>query len=199
MVRHMPMPRTTTPPANTPKGLLLAIDPGDVYTGFVLVDESYRPLEADKIYNHDLLRWIHANRRRIDHVAMEQLSNIGVVASDNVLNTALWSGRFHEALIREGVGEPRYTKRATIKTWVTGRATTNDTDVRRALADRFAPGEPNFGKGTKAHPGFFHGFGNDMWAAYAVAVYAIDHPGPIRQGLSTVDNGPVRQPARVFV
>ena len=47
----------------------------------------------------------------------------------------------------------------------------------QALVDRFAPGQPNHGKGTKAEPGFFYGFRADVWQAFALAVYAADQLG----------------------
>jgi hypothetical protein len=46
----------------------------------------------------------------------------------------------------------------------------NDATIKQALVDRFARGEPNYGKGTKARPGWFYGFRADMLAAYAVGV-----------------------------
>jgi hypothetical protein len=53
-------------------------------------------------------------------------------------------------------------------------AKAKDSNIRQALADRFAPGEPNYGKGTKANQGWFYGFSADVWQAYALAVYAAD-------------------------
>ena len=49
-----------------------------------------------------------------------------------------------------------------------------DSNIAQALADRYAPGQPNRGKGTVKNPGFFHGFGKDIWAAMAVAVTYFD-------------------------
>ena len=53
-------------------------------------------------------------------------------------------------------------------------AKAKDSNIRQALVDRFAPGQPNYGKGTKAQPGWFYGFNADIWQAYALAVYAAD-------------------------
>ena len=49
-----------------------------------------------------------------------------------------------------------------------------DSNITQALIDRFASGEPNRGKGTKAAPGWFYGFKADIWQAYALAVLAAD-------------------------
>jgi hypothetical protein len=37
-------------------------------------------------------------------------------------------------------------------------AKAKDANITQALIDRFAPGVPNRGKGTKAEPGWFYGF-----------------------------------------
>jgi hypothetical protein len=49
-----------------------------------------------------------------------------------------------------------------------------DSNIRQSLVDRFAPGERNYGKGTKAKPGFFYGFAADAWQAYALGVTYLD-------------------------
>lgn len=55
-----------------------------------------------------------------------------------------------------------------------GDAKVNDSGVRLYLWDRFANGEPNYGKGTIRHKGWFYGFSKDMWSAYAIACWSLD-------------------------
>ena len=50
----------------------------------------------------------------------------------------------------------------------------DDSDVMEYLANRFAPGVGNHGKGTKKKPGFFYGVKGDAWAAVALGVAYID-------------------------
>jgi hypothetical protein len=65
-------------------------------------------------------------------------------------------------------------KRLAIKLHHCHDSRAKDSNIAQALVYRFAPGQPNRGKGTKAAPGWFHGFAADIWQAYALAVYAAD-------------------------
>jgi hypothetical protein len=49
-----------------------------------------------------------------------------------------------------------------------------DSQVNQYLANRFAPGVRNHGKGVKKDPGYFFGFAGDAWAAYALGVAYLD-------------------------
>ena len=55
-----------------------------------------------------------------------------------------------------------------------GMSRGNDSKVNAYLAERFAPGVGNHGKGTKKDPGYFYGFAGDAWAAYALGVAYLD-------------------------
>jgi len=49
-----------------------------------------------------------------------------------------------------------------------------DAGVIAELTRRFSPGVSNKGKGTKEEPGFFYGFKDDIWQAFAVGVVLKD-------------------------
>ena len=53
--------------------------------------------------------------------------------------------------------------------------THNDKGIRQALVERFAYGQPNFGKGTKKAKGWFYGFSADSWSAYAIGCTYLDN------------------------
>jgi hypothetical protein len=91
-----------------------------------------------------------------------------------VFETCVWIGRFHSHIEGWLLVDPVLVKRQPIKLHHCHDSRAKDTNIRQALVDRFAPGQPNHGKGTKAEPGWFHGFHSDVWAAYALAVYVAD-------------------------
>ena len=161
-------------------GTILAIDPGNTQSGYVVVEHDGEEircvLEAGKIENPavtDMLdRKLYANC--ID-VAIEMIAGMGMTVGQEVFDTCVWIGRFWEyaELYRKGYQIQKIFRREE-KLYLCGRASAKDANIRQALGDRYAPGQPNFGKGTKKNPGFFYGFSADMWAAMAVAVTYFD-------------------------
>ena len=149
-------------------GTILAIDPGNIQSGYVMVEhdgeEIRRVLEAGKIENPavtDMLdRKLYANC--ID-VAIEMIAGMGMTVGQEVFDTCVWIGRFWQTIFRREE-----------KLDLCGSLSAKDANIRQALVDRYAPGQTNFGKGTKKDPGFFYGFSADMWAAMAVAVTYFD-------------------------
>ena len=160
-------------------GTILAIDPGNMKSGYVIVEhdgeEIRRVLEAGKIENPavtDMLdRKLYASC--ID-VAIEMIAGMGMTVGQEVFDTCVWIGRFWEIALRSGGYEPKRIYRREEKLDLCGSLSAKDANIRQALVDRYAPGQPNFGKGTKKNPGFFYGFSADMWAAMAVAVTYFD-------------------------
>lgn len=151
--------------------ILLGIDPGDKQSAYALINiETCNFLEVGKVDN-DAIRWqakeAHAH---LMPVAIEMIASYGMLVGREVFETVLEIGRLVE--ITEGKATLVYRKEVTRHFCHSTRA--GDSNIIRALVDIFAPGRPNFGKGTKAEPGWFYGFAGDIWQAYAVAVYAAD-------------------------
>lgn len=160
---------------------ILAIDPGNIASGWALIDAGTRdPLDHGKDDNDELRRMILAGSERVsaDLVVIEMVGHYGtgMAAGKTVFDTCLWIGRFAEAVRGNWwpYTEPTLVLRPTIKTHHCGNPKAKDSNIRQALIDRFAPDAPNGGKGTKASPGWFYGFAADIWQAYALAVYAAD-------------------------
>jgi len=159
---------------------ILAIDPGNVQSGYVLVehdgDEIRRVLEVGKIDNIDVFRVL---RKSISFdgvdVAIEMIAGMGMPVGQEVFDTCFWIGRFWEvATLARGVCNLKKIFRREEKLNLCGIMNAKDANIRQALVDRYAPRQPNYGKGTKKNPGFFYGFSADMWAAMAVAVTYFD-------------------------
>jgi len=154
---------------------ILAIDPGNIESGWCVIDETRYPLAFGKDENTDLLEWCydHDPFADVDLAVVEMVASYGMAVGKEVFETCVWIGRLSEALRRKGI-EVRLVYRQPVKLHHCHSAKAKDSNVRQALVDRFAPGQPNHGKGTKAAPGWFHGFRADIWQAYALAVYAAD-------------------------
>lgn len=159
---------------------ILAIDPGNTQSGWVLIDGDLRPVEFGKSPNDALLRRLRLVTEG-DRVVIEMVASYGMPVGAEVFDTCVWIGRYvQEVTTREA--DVELVKRQPVKLHHCHSPKANDASVKRALVDRFAYGQPNYGKGTTAAPGWFHGFKADIWQAYALAVYAADNPHQQQQG-----------------
>lgn len=152
---------------------LLAIDPGDVMSAYVVVDvASRRPLDFGKVPNDDLLESLQV-AHAYEAVHIEMIASYGMSVGEEVFETCVWIGRFEQEARRHTA--VTRTKRLAVKMHHCHDSKAKDSNITQALRDRFAQGQPNYGKGTKANPGWFYGFSKDVWQAYALGVYAADH------------------------
>jgi hypothetical protein len=180
---HMDRMRTT----------VLAIDPGPFESAFVIVDDhNCKPVEFGKIPNQDLLYKIDGWPSQV--AAVEMVASYGMAVGAEVFETCVWIGRFYEAIQRKQMLGPLLVKRKPIKLHHCGSTAAKDSNITQALVDRFAPGQPNRGKGTKKQPGWFHGFRADVWQAYALAVYVADTTRPNLDPTDTSPHGEAAAP-----
>lgn len=158
---------------------ILAIDPGNTLSAYALIGRDRKPLYFDKIPNGELLTGLRTKALGLasDHVAIEMVASYGMAVGADVFETCVWTGRFAEAIAYRTGQEPLLVKRLPVKLHHCHDTKAKDSNIRQALVDRFAPGQPNHGKGTKVAPGWFHGFSADIWQAYALAVYVADLDG----------------------
>lgn len=155
---------------------VFAIDPGNVYSAYCVVDAgTLRPLDFGKLSNEELRQYIKDMLfREDDRAAVEMLQSYGNLIGRDVLETAVWIGRFSECLDRKLIVPTDTVFRMEEKMHICGDSKAGDPNIRRALIDRFAKHDLKNGKGTKKAPDFFYGFKADMWAAYAVALTYIE-------------------------
>lgn len=151
---------------------IVAIDPGNEESAYVLLAEDLRPLAGCKMANE--LMWADM----LDHIqdlgpyddiafAIEMIASYGMPVGKEVFDTCVWIGVLKERLRHYPVS---FVYRKDEKMTICHSMKANDATIKQALIDRFAPGQKNYGKGTKKEPGWFYGFRADMWAAYAVGI-----------------------------
>lgn len=149
--------------------MIFAIDPGNVESAFVIVrDDLSKVINKGKVENEDLLDIIW-QVDEISHVAIEGIQSYGMPVGKEVFETCYFIGRLQETFLREHGKFPLMIYRKEEKICLCHSLKANDTNIRRALIDIYAPYTPNKGKGTKKSPGYFYGFKSDIYSALAVA------------------------------
>lgn len=155
---------------------ILAIDPGNVLSGWCLIDdETLKPLSFNKSENHLLLDLLNRDEPLwpIDTIVIERVASYGMAVGKEVFQTCEWIGRFAQKA--EDLGIPvDYLYRRQEKLHICGDSKAKDSNIRQALIDRFAEHDLKNGKGTKDNPDWFYGFRADIWTAYAVALVYVE-------------------------
>jgi hypothetical protein len=156
--------------------VILAIDPGNKESAYVVMDEQLKPLEFGKVENHELLRLIERIEEKpytVSYCAIEMVACYGMPVGKEVFDTCVWIGRLYQEAYNR-IPRLGFIYRADVKENLCYSMKAKDGNIIQALIDRFAYGVPNKGKGTKKDPGYFYGFKADIWQAYAVGVTYAD-------------------------
>lgn len=157
--------------------MILAIDPGNIESGYVIVNKkSLKVIYSGKVENETLVDIIKdfSGSLDIEYVAIEMVASYGMAVGATVFDTCVWIGRFTELCIEYLNIKPTFIYRKDEKLNLCGSMKAKDSNIVQALIDRFAPDTPNKGKGSKKEPGWFYGFKKDIWQSYAVAVTYYD-------------------------
>ncbi|MCE5221869.1 MAG: hypothetical protein LLF98_11580 [Clostridium sp.] len=160
--------------------MILAIDPGNVESGYIITSDKLEVWDKGKVTNENLIfiidDCIKASQEYDGeniNVAIEMVASYGMAVGKEVFETCVWIGRFYQEIYKLGY-EPRFVYRQEEKLNLCKSMKAKDSNIVQALIDRFAPNTSNKGKGTKKEPGWFYGFKKDIWQAYAVAVTYYD-------------------------
>src|ERR1700722_598255 len=153
-------------------GSILAIDPGDVESAWVLYDaDKALPSTWGKVSNDDLMFEVLDEQALTGvQLAVEMVASYGMPVGREVFDTCVWIGRFLE---RWGGGDARLVYRSDVKLHLTHSRRSKDANVRQALLDKFGPGK-ELAVGKKASPGPLYGLTGDCWSALGVAVTAAE-------------------------
>lgn len=134
--------------------------------------DSLKPIEIGFLEADEMLNYIGTVHERFYgnlYLAIETIQNLGQVVGKSVFDTCILVGRLYEhALVCGTFKDIQFIYRKEEKLNLCGTLRSKDKDIIQALVRRFAPNEPNFGKGTKKNPGWFFGFKADIWQACAV-------------------------------
>ena len=157
--------------------VILAIDPGNNESGYVVIQsDSYKPVYCGKEENPlivDVIKKVSEEYENFD-VAIEMIASYGMAVGKSVFETCVWIGKFIAVAEKAGACNIARVYRKDEKMNICNSMKAKDSNITRALIDRFAPNEKNNGKGTKDAPGWFYGFKKDIWQAYSVGVTYID-------------------------
>ena len=154
--------------------MILAIDPGNTESAYVLYDRDTRtPVEFGKVLNEVLLEKLDELGGHAEKMIIEMIACYGMPVGKSVFETCVWIGRF----IQEWKGEHELMFRRSVKMHLCNSVKAKDGNVRQAIIDRYLP--TGGGKvpqlGTKKEPGPLYGMAKDVWAAMGVAITYSNH------------------------
>lgn len=143
---------------------VLAIDPGPEKSAFIVWDGSsvtQKGFEYNPIIIHMLKNDMFEHH---DIVAFEMIACMGMAVGKETFETCVWIGRFVERYRR--IAYRVYRK--DVKMHLCGSMRAKDSNIRQALIDKHGA------TGTKKSPGKLFGVSGHLWAALAVADYAME-------------------------
>jgi hypothetical protein len=158
--------------------MILAIDPGNIESGYVFLNNDLSVVRKEKILNKQLLElinfFINYDSKEETKIAIEMIASYGMAVGQTVFETCLWIGRFIQEIYIKTGREPTLIYRKDEKINLCQTMKAKDSNIRQALIDRFAKHDFKNGKGTKNNQDIFYGFKSDIWAAMAVGVTYFD-------------------------
>lgn len=150
---------------------ILAIDPGNTQSAYVLFDADTREVFGKgKIDNDAMLTEISNSVTDLpmDACVIEMIASYGMAVGKEVFETVFWIGRFAERWEAVSGRKADRIYRRDVKLHLCASARAKDGNIRQALIDMY--GGKDAAIGLKKTPGPLYGISADIWAALAVAV-----------------------------
>jgi hypothetical protein len=142
---------------------VLALDPGTTETAYVVFDGATVHAKGF-LPNAQMLALIKSgDLMPYDEAAIEMVACYGMPVGRETFETCVWIGRFIERV----KVKCEYVYRKDVKMHLCGSMRAKDGNVRQALIDKHGT------VGTKKNQGPLYGFSSHLWAALAVADYAV--------------------------
>ena len=149
---------------------VLAIDPGNEWSAFVLMQDDGSIGHGLESNDDLLMRLENMTWDERPTMAIEMIASYGMPVGREVFETCVWIGRF----IQEWEPCPhQIVYRREVKLHLCNSARAKDANVRQALIDLYG-GTKRKAVGVKAKPGPLYGVRKDIWAALGVAVTYMD-------------------------
>ena len=156
--------------------VVFAIDPGNEYSAYCIMNDQYELISFEKILNKQLMTTMKThldeNKEHISDVVIERVASYGMPVGREVFETCEWIGRFSQEA--EKKVPVNYIYRRDEKLYLCFDSKAKDSNIRAALIERFAKHDFKNGRGTKNNPDYFYGVSKDVWAAISVAVTYLD-------------------------
>lgn len=157
--------------------MITAIDPGPTRSAYLEWDGQR--ITSTGLCDNDVI--LTSASLTTGRLWIERVASYGMPVGAEVFDTCIWTGRFAQVYD----GDPsfrtaRFATRHAVKMHLCHSPKANDSTVRQALIDRFGapwtwtvpdPAKPK--KRIKVE-GVTFGLVEDLWAAFALAVYAFD-------------------------
>ncbi len=143
---------------------VIAIDPGNEETALIAWNGA--PIQMHMLPNASIMELIRNGPLPLLPVKIEMIACYGMAVGKTVFETCRFIGRLQEAFDSRGY-DVSFAYRKDIKLHLCGTSKAKDANVSQALKDKY--GEV----GTKNNPGPLYGIKGDLWAALAVADYAL--------------------------
>lgn len=155
---------------------ILAIDPGNKQSAWVLYDSDSRQIKDCGIEpNAEGLERLKYYRDA-ELLAIEMVACYGMPVGKEVFETCIIIGRMLERWLAVTGHEGRRIYRLDVKMALCHDSRAKDTNIRQAIIDRFPAtgGGKTPQIGTSKQPGPLFGLKADMWSALAVALTAAE-------------------------